>query len=56
VLEDAKALLRERVPKLEHDRFLAPDIAAAYRLVRDGTLAVPAADALAVVRFGGTEQ
>jgi histidine ammonia-lyase len=52
LLEGAKARLRERVPPLEHDRFLAPDIAAACRFVRDGSLAEIAADALASVRFG----
>jgi histidine ammonia-lyase len=52
VLERAKARLRERVPRLEHDRFLAPDIAAACLLVRDGTLAEVAADDLGAVRFG----
>jgi histidine ammonia-lyase len=33
-----RARLRERVPKLEHDRYLAPDIATAAELVRSGTL------------------
>jgi histidine ammonia-lyase len=56
VLENAKARLRERVPPLEHDRFLAPDIAAARLLVRDGSLADIAADALAPVRFGRPER
>jgi histidine ammonia-lyase len=52
VLEGAKARLRQKVPPLEHDRFLAPDIAAACLLVRDGTLAEVAADDLGAVRFG----
>jgi histidine ammonia-lyase len=56
VLEGAKARLRQRVPPLEHDRFLAPDIAAACLLVRDGTLAEAATDALAPVRFGKAGQ
>jgi histidine ammonia-lyase len=30
--------LRERVPRLEHDRYLAPDIATAADLVRSGAL------------------
>ena len=39
-----RARLRERVPRLDHDRYLAPDIAAAADLVRSGALAA-AADA-----------
>jgi histidine ammonia-lyase len=39
-LERVRARLRERVPRLERDRYLAPDIAAAADLVRSG--AVPA--------------
>jgi histidine ammonia-lyase len=41
-LERARALLRERVPTLEHDRYLAPDIAAAADLVRSGALVAAA--------------
>jgi len=37
-LERARARLRERVPRLDHDRYLAPDIAAAADLVRSGAL------------------
>jgi histidine ammonia-lyase len=37
-LERIRACLRERVPRLEQDRFLAPDIVAAAELVRSGTL------------------
>ena len=37
-LERARALLRQRVPRLEQDRHLAPDIAAAAELVRSGAL------------------
>jgi histidine ammonia-lyase len=37
-LERARARLRERVPRLEHDRYLAPDIAGAADLVRSGAL------------------
>ena len=37
-LERARVRLRERVPQLEHDRYLAPDIAAAADLVRSGAL------------------
>ncbi|MEI7516540.1 MAG: histidine ammonia-lyase, partial [Betaproteobacteria bacterium] len=38
-LEAVHALLREHVPKMEHDRYLAPDIAHATALVEDGSLA-----------------
>ena len=38
-LEAAHALLRERVPRFERDRFMAPDIERATALVRAGTLA-----------------
>jgi histidine ammonia-lyase len=38
-LERVRALLRERVPRLERDRYLATDIAAAAELVRCGALA-----------------
>ena len=37
-LERARARLRERVPRLDHDRYLAPDLAAAADLVRSGAL------------------
>jgi histidine ammonia-lyase len=43
-LERARAALRGRVPHLQDDRFLAPDIAAAADLVRSGAL-VAATDA-----------
>ena len=39
VLEQVHALLRQRVPKMQQDRYLAPDIAHATALVRDGSLA-----------------
>ena len=39
-LEKARALLREAVLPLGEDRYLAPDIAAAATLVRDGRLAL----------------
>ncbi len=42
-LERVRALLRNRVPHLEDDRLLAPDIAAAAELVRGGRLAEAAA-------------
>ncbi len=32
------AALRDRIPRMDADRFLAPDLAAAESLVRDGTL------------------
>ena len=38
-LERVRKRLRERVPGLDHDRYLAPDIAAAADLVRSGALA-----------------
>jgi len=38
-LEEARALLRARVPTLVEDRHLAPDIAAATALVAEGALA-----------------
>ncbi len=37
-LERVRARLRERVPGMEHDRYLAPDIAAAADLVQSGAL------------------
>lgn len=37
-LERVRARLRERVPQLDNDRYLAPDIAAAADLVRSGGL------------------
>jgi histidine ammonia-lyase len=41
-LERVRACVRARVPHLENDRYLAPDIAAAADLVRSGTLAAAA--------------
>jgi histidine ammonia-lyase len=38
-VDRAYALLRDRVPPLDEDRFLAPDIEAATALVREGVLA-----------------
>jgi histidine ammonia-lyase len=38
-LEKAHALLRKAVPAMAHDRYLAPDIARATQMVRDGSLA-----------------
>ena len=38
-LEQVHALLRNSVPAMAHDRYLAPDIARATMLVRDGSLA-----------------
>jgi histidine ammonia-lyase len=38
-LEEAHALLRKAVPAMAHDRYLAPDIARATQMVRDGSLA-----------------
>jgi histidine ammonia-lyase len=52
-LERVRARLRERVAPLDHDRFLAPDIAAAADLVRAGAL--PAAAAIDLPTVEGTE-
>jgi histidine ammonia-lyase len=41
-LERVRARLRARVPGLDHDRYLAPDIAIAADLVRSGALAAAA--------------
>jgi histidine ammonia-lyase len=41
-LEAARAQLRERVPALDHDRYFAPDIAAAADIVHSGGLAAAA--------------
>ena len=38
-VERAYRAVRERIPPLERDRVLAPDIAAATALVREGALA-----------------
>ena len=45
-LERARAALRERVPHLQDDRYLAPDIAAATDLVRSGALVAATGAAL----------
>ncbi|MCX7141665.1 MAG: histidine ammonia-lyase [Proteobacteria bacterium] len=37
-LEEAHALLRKSVPAMPHDRYLAPDMAQATQMVRDGSL------------------
>ena len=37
-LERVRALVREHVPRLDHDRYLAPDIAAIAELVRSATV------------------
>jgi histidine ammonia-lyase len=46
----AHALIRDRVPTLEQDRALSPEIEAATALVREGALAGIAAQALQVAR------
>jgi histidine ammonia-lyase len=38
VLEAVRAKLRAAVPKLDDDRYFAPDIAAAIAILRDGAL------------------
>jgi histidine ammonia-lyase len=45
-LERARSLLRERVPRLDQDRHLAPDIAQSAELVRSGALATAAGSEL----------
>jgi histidine ammonia-lyase len=45
-LERVRARLREQVSMLDHDRYLAPDIAAAAVLVRSGALTAAAGIAL----------
>jgi histidine ammonia-lyase len=51
-LERVRARLRQCVAPLDHDRFLAPDIAAATDLVRAGAL--PAAAAVDLPALEGT--
>ena len=55
-LERVRTALRAVVPKLEEDRFLAPEIESAKALVRDGTVAEAAAEALVAVRIDGNGQ
>jgi histidine ammonia-lyase len=38
-LESVHSLLRESVPAMHHDRYLAPDMVRAATLVKDGSLA-----------------
>jgi histidine ammonia-lyase len=52
-LERVRARLRADVPRLEDDRYLAPDIAAAAALVRTGAVATAAAVELPDVSSGG---
>jgi histidine ammonia-lyase len=52
LLERVRASVRERVARLDHDRYLAPEIATAADLVRSG--AVAAAAAVALPMFEGT--
>jgi len=49
LLEGVRARLRTDVPPLDHDRHLAPDIAKAAALVRDGTIAKIAAEVLPTI-------
>jgi histidine ammonia-lyase len=51
-LERVRARLRERVPRLDHDRYLAPEIAAAAELVRSES--ITAAAGLDLPRSDGT--
>ena len=41
-LEAVRAVLRRDVPRLAEDRYFAPDIAAATKLVSSGAIAAPA--------------
>jgi histidine ammonia-lyase len=45
-LERVRALVRARVPRLDEDRYMAPDMAAAAELVRSGAIAAAAGLAL----------
>ena len=45
-LERVRAAVRARVPRLENDRYLNPDLRAATALVRDGSLLVALETAL----------
>jgi histidine ammonia-lyase len=47
-LEQVRARLRAEVPRLEDDRFFAPDIARATALVRSGTLAAAVQDSISL--------
>ena len=49
----AHAAIREKVPTLDHDRVLQPDIQAATELVRNGTLARIADSAIPSLARGG---
>jgi histidine ammonia-lyase len=40
VLETARAVLREKVPHLDDDRYFAPDIEAAIELLKNAALPV----------------
>jgi histidine ammonia-lyase len=51
-LERLRAALRARVPRLDHDRYLAPEIAAAADLVRSGAVVSAAAVALPDIEGG----
>lgn len=42
ILEEVRFLVRRDVPYMEDDRYFAPDIEAAIRLVRDGDILAPA--------------
>jgi histidine ammonia-lyase len=48
-LEHVHALLRARVPSFEEDRFFAPDIEAARRMVIDGELSAACKELFAVL-------
>jgi histidine ammonia-lyase len=51
-LERVRAALRAHVPRLDHDRYLAPEIAAAAALVRSGAVVSAAAVALPAIERG----
>jgi histidine ammonia-lyase len=48
-LERVRVALRARVPRLDHDRYLAPEIAAAAEMVRSGAVVSAAAVALPAI-------
>ena len=51
MLERVRALLRVRVPPMDADRFVAPDIAAAADLIRNETMQSEVADVLGIVEI-----
>ena len=50
-LERVKAQLRQIVPHLDEDRYMAPDLAHAFRLIREGAV-LAAAGPLPLLQLG----